>query len=31
VDTIVTETPLDGGGYLAVFGTPDAATDLIAR
>lgn len=29
--TIVTESPLDGGGYLAVFGAPDAATDLIAR
>jgi hypothetical protein len=31
VDTITTETSLDGGGYLAVFGTPETASDLIAR
>lgn len=31
VDTIAAETSLDGGGYLAVFGTPETATDLIAR
>jgi hypothetical protein len=31
VDTFTTATPLNGGGYLAVFGTPETATDLIAR